>query len=107
MARDVYSHNLFRAETLSGATSETVPAGFTWVIRDVSLVHRGTTFPAFASITIPISLNLVFVTRASTADPQFIHLEGRWVLEQGDIVTFSAGSSSWDFYVSGYVLTLP
>lgn len=107
MAPPVYSENLFRAQTLAGAATFTVPAGLKYVMRDVSIVRRTAVYPIFFSVSIPISLNLIFVTWASSADPQWQNLQGRWVLESGDVVTISTSGGQADVYISGYALTLP
>lgn len=104
---------LIAALTSLSAGSHTVgspPTGYKWVVRDIDAYNStltsiygagGFTLTAasggdFAGILTPYA-------RYSTVH----HLEGRWVIENGDTLEVITQESGWNIRLSGYKLSLP
>ncbi len=107
----VYSTQLVALSSLSGLAGVvfTAPPGFRTVITSVNwttglntplawatLIH-GPSGARFAAVSYP----------GGTFDFTSPAIEGRWVLNAGDVVEVETDGSTWDLFVSGFELVLP
>lgn len=111
MASHVYSRLLWEENPGHGGlfTSDPVPAGYVWVIKDIVALA--------SSIEQEILAGLQFFDQAGVlvwgvAYPFAVpgrleHYWGMQVLESGDQLEASTPDLTWSWRVSGYVLTLP
>ena len=100
----IYSTRLAAGTIAAGVTTSvfTAPAGFVTVIRD---------FTCGAQSVPPNSIAFNLHGVAELFSPENVnqfrtaHLEGRWVLNAGDILDVDAITGAWSFCVTGYLLT--
>lgn len=112
MALPVYSKPLWilPAGWLAGSTpqSPSVPAGFVWVVREVS-AHYGA--DAYGGGALPAQLlvtsEVVWSTpvRSAVSGVVYSSSDLRHVMNAGDFMLFSTSSASWSLRVSGYELS--
>lgn len=81
----------------------TVPAGKTWIIRDVIVVNGGTSGEIF-SLTDETGSMTWLVVLGQTPLTMF-HWAGRQVFPQGFVIGTTNTGGAWDLRVSGYSLT--
>lgn len=115
---NVYSKELYRVvSAVSSTTWATVPAGYVWTIRCVTLYNSGTIGVANSNWGSVLSGILLTV---GVGGPVICGVMNPWaranhpytfdlhhVLNAGDILTGAVGDNNWSVYVSGYQLTLP
>jgi len=110
--RPVYSTRLFRAASFAGGPTVffAAPAGFVTVVKCIHIVTGSTLAVAHAWVEDDEGgkLAMLFGTGTPNADP-ISHLEyGEWVLEAGETLSpATTAPTIADFYVSGYLLTVP
>lgn len=86
-------------------TSDVVPTGYIWVVRDVEAANEGTT-PDLATLYSNVENLWIVLTSASPgAQGETIQWKGRAVLTAGDTLGFQGQANSWLIHVSGYVLS--
>ena len=114
MAREVYSKRFLAGtvDELSPDTAGPVPAGYVWVVRDMTAYAYGfgdASYPGFTFSLEIESFEPVMIWGAPLAylGRQY-SWQGRVVMNAGDSLTVAgAGSTYWDVTISGYQLTLP
>jgi hypothetical protein len=113
VTRNVYSAELYSDElfTPGSSVSDEVPAGFVWVVRDISvyLIQPDLTGapPNFAWWRDSFVNCFWSVDGAYTQTPRTYHWEGRKVLTEGQFLTFATSAGESDVCACGYILTLP
>jgi hypothetical protein len=114
VARAVYSHR-FLYGTINEISTEgagPVPAGYVWVIRDLTAYAYGFgdgAYPGFLWTLAPAGGGSIMVwgTPLALIGRQYTW-NGRVVLYEGDqLLVAGAGETYWDVTASGYTLTLP
>jgi ferric-dicitrate binding protein FerR (iron transport regulator) len=92
-----------QAITATSANAYTVGTGFVAVIRDISVFITGTG----ATATVLRSGGSAIMFRAtSAAANDYVHQEGRWVLNAGEILEIAAaGTGAIEFNICGYLLS--
>jgi hypothetical protein len=103
MARLFSAQLVFLEEWTGSAGPFTVPAGYLWVIRDLSLINYSL---SAAEITIYIGSGPVIYQNAAIEEGSWVHEEGRWVMLAGQQLLLQASQSSGAL-ISGYALTTP
>lgn len=115
---NVYSKVHYKAANVStvGFVAATVPAGFVWTIRTVTLVNMPT---APSTTTWATILNGITLRNGATniaicgalapyaVTNRFYKFDLHHVMNAGDQLDVFAAESGWSVYVSGYQLTLP
>jgi hypothetical protein len=94
----------------SGSTpqSPVVPAGFVWVVREVSAYYGGGSLGGGAPpASLLVTSEVVWTTpiRSAVAGQAYVSSDLRHVMNAADFMLFSTSSSSWALRVSGYQLT--
>lgn len=86
-----------------------VPAGFRWVIRDISIWNGNLAEVVDASVTTKDGAALCHGNAVETVGQWYFHQEGRWVLPDAGPDGFFQLHATFpcDFVISGYQLTLP
>lgn len=108
---DVYSTQL-AAESGIGfvpALVFTAPAGYRTVVTCISAVTGLNALLTFWALTHAPSGARIASASHSTGTTDYTNdlLNGRWVLDAGDTLTFASDGSSWDLFLSGFLLQLP
>lgn len=109
MTQPVYSQRLYAVAGLSpvGVVGPVVPDGVVWVLRDLDIVDRSTSFPSELAVYNQVGGLLAFVSRgASTESPGFAW-RGRQIYASTERIGFQTLAGAWDIAASGYQLTLP
>jgi hypothetical protein len=87
----------------------TAPAGVLTVVTCISAVTGINPLLVQWALTHGPSGARIASASHSTGTTDFTNdlLNGRWVLVEGDTLTFASDGSSWDLMLSGYELELP
>jgi hypothetical protein len=107
MAWPVYSSVLLRQSSSASVSTNLVPAGYRWVLRDIDARFAGAGAGAGLLVAVGAVQLVAFIT-ASTGDPSFAW-RGRQVMVTGESASFTpfAAAGTWHISASGYELTLP
>lgn len=106
----VYSIRMFSGSVSSGGTVTlaTVPPGYVWVVRDVSVTAPTSTDAGSVAIYVSGGTPSATIQRwASVAGLSTVQWQGRQVLEAGDDLRMLVGAGSVQALVSGYQLSAP
>lgn len=107
---NVYTELLFTVSNggPGNVVSDTVPSGFVWVVRDVTVTTPGIPFSNDGGWELYSSSGPIFgATSGETCGGRTFYWEGRQVVDTGDHLTFHGVAAGYGMAVSGYVLTLP
>lgn len=109
MARDVYSENFVSGILTDTEAAATVPAGITWVVRQISFgaVSGLAGDQAFVRVGGIVYIAEVDLPLSLALPPSVTSHEGRWVIPAGGQLEWGAVTGTWTFHISGYALTLP
>lgn len=114
MPLNVYSKVLANEVGWNGFKEYFVPLGFVWVVTDVTSygeAHSGDKF--FLQDLVTRGAWYAITAGGTLTGPHYDHWVGRHVIGPQEIsfvegfCVQTAGAAKWDFYVSGYELTLP
>ena len=99
----LYSTRFYESGSLNGvATIGTVPAGFIWIVRDISFFLDAIGGP-YGTFISDGGGGVVFYELLSSGSP-YAHWEGRQVLLEGDTL-YATTNAQTAVMVSGYVLS--
>ena len=103
MPRTVYSHQFVSEAAWTGVGGLTVPDGYVWVVRDISVYLPTGGDDSFVSVFFESGGSL-YVQNLTAG--QWDHHEGRWIAPAGDILHWYSPQPC-NFLISGYELSLP
>jgi hypothetical protein len=107
----VYSSQLIVQQGYSGALAfvYAAPAGFVVAVKDITMVVGANAVPGGMYVAHSTGAKLSWYHDNSVpADVHTEHLYGQWVLDAGESLGIATeGGWTCDFFVSGYVLSLP
>lgn len=113
MALNVYSQRLWSAGPFAAPGTQAgpaVPAGFTWVVRDVRWQNTSN-FTGYrvspAILETATGIVLAATGTFTSIVGQLYEWQGRSILRAGEQLQFTSQSSSWKLVVDGYQLTGP
>lgn len=106
MAQPVFSTALLTGDGVSGATAA-VPAGFVWVVREISLYFGGVL--GSDCEVLELASGVVLLDKgAPSGSPLSYHEDRHIVIAAGGGRGLQfASADTWDVWISGYQLTLP
>lgn len=114
MATNIYTQTLWQVSPTVSAGSTpgpAVPAGYLWVVRDISLVSPGTADGFAGTATGTLSVNGIAIAATpivgTLAGTLFRWEDLRQVVSVSDAWGFSSAASGWAIRVGGYQLTAP
>jgi hypothetical protein len=104
---NVYSDVFLRNFTTEDLSTDPVPPGFVWIIRDIDVTSNASDTSALLIVIGTVSL--YYLAGGTGPDPPNFAWRGRQVLKEGEYVDFQplGATATWHINVSGYVLTLP
>jgi len=103
----VYSKLFAVVHALAGDSSAySVPDGYRWIIRDISIYNGNLAEVVNASVTTVDATNLAVANADDNVGQWYFHEEGRWVIPDGEFFQLHA-TFACDFVISGYELVLP
>jgi hypothetical protein len=104
MSSPLYSIRMALEKNSTTWTSADVPAGYIWVVRDISMIWGGL---VGASGVIAIGDTGFFAYDFNPTTTNVAHWDGRAVLEAGEHLDQASTGDGVDFVISGYQLSLP
>jgi hypothetical protein len=100
----LYSAQLVSNEEWTGSAGPyTIPEGFVWVIRDLSIINYSL---SVSEVTVYIGSGPVIYQNNDIPEGGWIHEVGRWVMLAGQQLLLQA-SQETGILISGYQLTTP
>lgn len=111
MARQTYSIRLWSLPPQASSGSvfgPTVPAGFTWVIRDLRMLNTQTqTGQHVDALVLETATGVVLASTPTFGSiiGELYTVQGRMILEAGEQIQASSGSFGWSLVADGYQLT--
>jgi hypothetical protein len=100
----LYSAQLIANEEWIGSAGPyTIPAGYVWVIRDISIINYSLDID---DVTVYIGSGPVIYSNNDIFAEGWVHEVGRWVVLAGQQVLLQA-SQNTGILISGYQLTTP
>jgi hypothetical protein len=110
MTQPVYSTNFVSEILTDTENAATVPHGFVWVVRQITMTNLtgsdgDSAFVRESAIT--YLATALWSSGVTPPPPYSFSVEGRWVLEQDEELQWVANVGTWTFHIDGYVLTLP
>jgi hypothetical protein len=103
----VYSLRIFGGQLTATSSSVTVPAGLLYIVRDIDVVLTTPSGTSVFFLSDPAGGILWYVSVDPAVTARWQGWRGRQVYEDGEVLTMTAQSGTWDIHVSGYQLTLP
>lgn len=108
---DVYSTQLVAAAGVGFVPVDvfTAPNDYRTVITCIAALTGINSPPTYWALThAPSGCRIAGASHTTgTTDYTLDLLNGRWVLDSGDVLSFASDGSSWDLFVSGFLLALP
>lgn len=111
MPRPLYSSRLWFYQFLASngtAFGPTVPAGFTWVVRDVRMVNTQPQTGLHVGALVLLSSAGPKITATPTffsVTGELYHWEGRGMVPAGESLQLVTDSNGWEAVVDGYQLS--
>lgn len=102
----VYSTPFIYVTGLDGATTYTVPDGYTAIVRDCDVFMGSQVLGAVLQL-LGAAGQCFFYVSSDPLTPVWVPWRGRHVLSAGDTFTASVTTGNADVSVSGYLLSLP
>ena len=108
--RDLYSALIANERALEGDSGPlSPPAGYVWVIRDITISASPAIGELSASVTAAGGTTIAACSLEGVTGEDYWHETGRWFVESpenGGFIQLHATREA-DFYISGYVLAAP
>jgi hypothetical protein len=104
MAAHVYTERFYTGNPATGATLFTVPAGFVYVITDISCVYYGS---GTAEIAFGQGSGFYAVGASGIPNWTMFHWSGRWAINAAEEMLVSCSPATFNVQITGYALTLP
>jgi hypothetical protein len=108
VARALYSKLLWEGQpTTTRQTSNPVPSGFVWDVRDIVVSVGGSPFQNGGGFAISDSAGIIIFNRPNGDCPGATtwHWEGRQILDSGDELELVPSSLGVSWRITGYELT--
>lgn len=100
----IYSKRLAQSVNLQSAIAFVVPAGKTWVVRDVAAYCPAAGGTPAMSVTVPGAGVIAAFSQSSATVAAVFHWEGMQVIRAGETLQLSGLGAVWQAMVSGYEL---
>jgi hypothetical protein len=100
----VYSHRFLDGNPTNTTLSAVVPAGYTWVIRDISGAFWAQTAPT-PQVNFSRSGGAIFYVVVSNGAVEAFQWRGHQVLNAGETLSVQVVNGGCYFAISGYQLT--
>ena len=105
MAAPVYSKALVSLASFVGTFDATVPAGRTWIIRDIDAREDTGSATAFLFVK-NVAGGILWIHQVGSAiNDSNAEWRGRQVFPSGSVLELQASGGSWGIQVSGYDLS--
>lgn len=101
----VYSARFINLLNFAGTYTYDNETGDLLIVRQISVYFGGDTQPT-CGLNGPDDVAW-FAASLGPLTQAYIAQEGRWVLNDGESMTFATGGGAMDIYVGGYALSLP